>query len=191
MGSCGMYDYAGEWLYRIGMPAKSGVTGGIIAVLPGQLGIGVFSPPLDPRGNSVRGLKVCEDLSRFFDLHLLNTPHASLSVIRLKFTAAEINSSRVRTVEESQILRQHGGGIRVYQLQGQLVLSTAEVVVRCRTGGGIGFGRVHGRTKVKAEDLEMDQQRNARPLGGRRYFWRRLWGFSGRVYSRRPAAMAG
>ena len=64
MGSCGMYDYAGEWLYRMGMPAKSGVTGGVIAVLPGQLGIGVFSPPLDTHGNSVRGLRACEDLSR-------------------------------------------------------------------------------------------------------------------------------
>ena len=79
MGSCGMYDYAGEWLYRVGMPAKSGVAGGVIAVLPGQLGIGVFSPPLDSHGNSVRGLKVCDDLSRHFDLHLFNTPHASKS----------------------------------------------------------------------------------------------------------------
>ena len=49
MASCGMYDYAGEWLYRVGMPAKSGVSGGVIAVLPGQLGIGVFSPLLDSR----------------------------------------------------------------------------------------------------------------------------------------------
>ena len=129
MGSCGMYDYAGEWLYRVGMPAKSGVSGGVIAVLPGQLGIGVFSPLLDSRGNSVRGLRVCDDLSRFFDLHLFNTPHASKSVIRLKFTAAEVNSNRVRTAEETQALRVHGGGIRVYQLQGHLVLSTAEVVV--------------------------------------------------------------
>lgn len=129
MGSCGMYDYAGEWLYRVGMPAKSGVAGGIIAVLPGQLGIGVYSPPLDPRGNSVRGLKVCEDLSRYFDLHLLNTPHSSLAVIRLKFTAAEVTSSRVRSAEEAEILRRRGRGIRVYQLQGQLAVSTAEVVV--------------------------------------------------------------
>src|SRR5262245_6334531 len=73
MGSCGMYNYAGEWLYRVGMPAKSGVAGGVIAVLPGQLGIGVFSPPVDNQGNSVRGLRVCDDLSRFFDLHLFNT----------------------------------------------------------------------------------------------------------------------
>jgi glutaminase len=129
MGSCGMYDYAGEWLYRVGMPAKSGVAGGVIAVLPGQLGIGVFSPRLDNHGNSVRGLRVCDDLSRFFDLHLFNTPHASKSVIRLKFTAAEVNSNRVRTPEETQTLRTHGNRIEVYQLQGYLVLSTAEVVV--------------------------------------------------------------
>lgn len=128
MGSCGMYDYAGEWLYRVGMPAKSGVAGGLIAVLPGQLGIGVFSPPLDSRGNSVRGLRVCDDLSRYFDLHLFNTPHASQSVMRLKFTAAEVGSRRVRTPEETKVLRRHGDGIHVYQLQGNVVLSTAEVV---------------------------------------------------------------
>ena len=129
MGSCGMYDYAGEWLYRVGMPAKSGVSGGVIAVLPGQLGIGVFAPPLDARGNSVRGLKVCDDLSRYFDLHLFNTPLASKSVIRLKFTARDVNSSRIRTSEETRALRTHGNAIKVYQLQGNLVLSTAEVVV--------------------------------------------------------------
>ena len=130
MGSCGMYDYAGEWLYRVGMPAKSGVAGGVIAVLPGQLGIGVFSPPLDNHGNTVRGIRVCDDLSRFFDLHLFNTPLASRSVIRLKFTGAEINSSRVRSAEEAKALRVHGGGIQVYQLQGNLALTTAEVVVQ-------------------------------------------------------------
>src|SRR5262245_9871255 len=124
MGSCGMYDYAGEWLYRVGMPAKSGVSGGVIAVLPGQLGIGVFSPRLDNHFNSVRGLQVCNDLSRFFDLHLFNSPHTNKSVIRLKFTAAEVNSNRVRTAKEAEILKTHGGRIQVYQLQGNLALST-------------------------------------------------------------------
>ncbi len=72
MLSCGMYDYSGEWAYRVGMPAKSGVGGGIAAMVPGKIGIGVFSPLLDAKGNSLRGLKVCEDLSRDFGLHLLN-----------------------------------------------------------------------------------------------------------------------
>jgi glutaminase len=72
MLTCGMYDYSGEWAYRVGMPAKSGVGGGITAVAPRKLGIGVFSPPLDEKGNSVRGLKVCEALASDFGLHMLN-----------------------------------------------------------------------------------------------------------------------
>ena len=130
MGSCGMYDYAGEWIYKIGMPAKSGVAGGIIAVLPGQLGIGIFSPPLDVHGNSVRGIKVCDAISRNFDLHMLNRPSIGKSTIRLKFTGAELNSSRVRTPEEIAALHESGGGIKVYQLQGNLMFTTAEAVLR-------------------------------------------------------------
>lgn len=72
MLSCGMYDASGDWTYRVGIPAKSGVGGGILAAVPGKLGIGTFSPPLDPKGNSVRGVKVCEDLSHDFGLHLFN-----------------------------------------------------------------------------------------------------------------------
>ena len=82
MATCGMYDGAGEWMYTVGLPAKSGVCGGIIAVLPGQLGIGVFSPRLDARGNSVRGVAVCRDLSTELGLHLVGSARPSASAIR-------------------------------------------------------------------------------------------------------------
>lgn len=129
MASCGMYNSAGDWIYRVGIPAKSGVAGGVIAVLPGQIGIGVYSPRLDARGNSVRGILACDELSRHWDLHLFNRPAAGKSTIRRQFTGAELNSSRVRTAEEMSALRASGSTIRVYQLQGHLTFSTTEVVV--------------------------------------------------------------
>ncbi len=70
MYTCGMYNFAGEWAYKVGIPAKSGVSGGIIAVVPNKMGIAVFSPRLDARSNSVRGVKVCEELSQHLGLHL-------------------------------------------------------------------------------------------------------------------------
>ena len=73
MYTCGMYNFAGEWAYKVGIPAKSGVSGGIIAVVPGKMGIGVFSPLLDVRGNSVRGVNVCEELSHQLGLHLFES----------------------------------------------------------------------------------------------------------------------
>jgi len=69
MATCGMYDGAGRWVHRVGMPAKSGVSGSLMAVAPGVLGIGSFSPPLDDNGNSVRGLQACEVLSEQLGLH--------------------------------------------------------------------------------------------------------------------------
>ena len=73
MYTCGMYDAAGQWTYDVGIPAKSGVSGGILAVVPGKGGIGVFSPGLDAYGNSVRGVKVCEEISDRMGLHVFAT----------------------------------------------------------------------------------------------------------------------
>jgi glutaminase len=70
MHTCGMYDFAGEWAYRVGIPAKSGVSGGVLGVVPGKFGIGVFSPGLDAYGNSVRGTAVCEEISESLGLHV-------------------------------------------------------------------------------------------------------------------------
>jgi len=63
MATAGLYDDSGKWLYHTGLPAKSGVGGGIIAVSPGKFGIAVVSPPLDDAGNSVKAQKVITDIS--------------------------------------------------------------------------------------------------------------------------------
>jgi glutaminase len=130
MTTCGMYDSAGEWVYTVGMPAKSGVGGGILAVLPGQLGIGVFSPPLDERGNSVRGVAVCRDLSKKLDLHFLRVARAAPASVRRTLTLSEVGSKRLRSERERAALDAAAGRVRLYGLQGDLGFPALESVVR-------------------------------------------------------------
>lgn len=112
MASCGMYDAAGDWLTTVGIPAKSGVAGGIIGVLPGQIGVAVFSPRLDPHGNSSRGVEMMQRLSEDLGLHLMEMGRPSRSSLR---------ETRTATLE--------GRSATIYVLQGDLVLSSIESLV--------------------------------------------------------------
>jgi glutaminase len=116
MSMCGMYDFAGEWMLRVGLPAKSGVSGGLLAVSPGQFGIGLFSPPLDARGNSVRGVLACERFAERFGLHLL---HDATSGARA-----------------AKVLATEAGSVVVLSLRGDIDFAAAELVLRKADGYG-------------------------------------------------------
>ncbi|MEU4362621.1 glutaminase [Promicromonospora sp. NPDC023987] len=113
MATCGMYDAAGDWATQVGIPAKSGVAGGLIGALPGQLGIATFSPRLDAHGNSVRGVSLFERFSSDMGLHVMEVPPAARAVVR---------SNRVRAGAE--------GMTRIFRLQGGIRFAGAERIVR-------------------------------------------------------------
>ena len=110
MMSCGMYDAAGDWLTTVGIPAKSGVAGGIIGVLPGQVGIAVFSPKLDEHGNSVRGVQIFERLSQDMGLHLMEGTPSAQTILQSRY---EVGKDTV-----------------VYELRGVLQFTESEMLLR-------------------------------------------------------------
>lgn len=112
MMSCGMYDAAGDWLTTVGIPAKSGVAGGILGVLPGQVSIAAFSPRLDEHGNSVRGIDIMERLSRDMGLHLMEGTPSAQTIVQ----------SHYRTGKDASL--------SVYVLRGVLKFTEAEMLLR-------------------------------------------------------------
>jgi len=130
MTSSGMYDYAGEWIYRVGIPAKSGVGGGILAALPARLGLGTYSPRLDSHGNSVRGIKVCEALSSHYDLHMLNRSDDARNSIIADYHIGKSSSRRSRRPDEQNILDAHYEDVRVMELTGTLTFANIDYIYR-------------------------------------------------------------
>ncbi len=130
MATCGMYDASGAWLSEVGMPAKSGVAGGIVAVLPGQLSIAAFSPRLDGRGNSIRAFRACRRLSDDLELHAFHVGRGARSAIRASYDIVEMPSARRRPEADRGVLERHGRTARVYELHGDLLFAGAESAVR-------------------------------------------------------------
>jgi len=134
MTTCGMYDDAGSWISTVGMPAKSGVGGGTIAVLPGQVGLAIYSPPLDEHGSSVRGMATSQRLSRDMELHFVRAARAGKSAIRATYDILASPSGIRRTDEAMDVLREHGHQAMVIELNGDLLFAGTESMVRELSG---------------------------------------------------------
>lgn len=130
MTSSGMYDSAGSWVYRVGIPAKSGVGGGIVASLPSQLGLGTYSPRIDDQGNSVRGLRTCEALSTHFGLHMLNRIGDVHTCIAATYDVGSVSSRRSRPPREQAILEEHHAEGAIVELTGALSFANIEYISR-------------------------------------------------------------
>lgn len=131
MTTCGMYDSAGDWLTSVGIPAKSGVAGGLMGVLPGQVGIAVFSPRLDEHGNSTRGVRMFERMNHDLGLHLMTSTERARSVSR----------------------RVEHDGIAVHEIAGDLHFMEAERVLR-------GFAEEQAGDDPVVIDLDRVQRAN-------------------------------
>lgn len=130
MATCGMYDDAGAWMSSVGMPAKSGVAGGTIAVLPGQIGLAVYSPPLDAHGSSVRGVAVSQRLSSDLELHFVRAGRTGRSAVRGSYDIGTTPSGIRRSEEAANVLRSNIHRARVLELNGDLLFAGAEAMVR-------------------------------------------------------------
>ncbi|TYR16185.1 glutaminase [Corynebacterium urealyticum] len=104
MSSAGMYNLAGRWMSVVGIPAKSGVSGGIMGTLPGVMGLATFSPRLDKTGNSVRGVKTFHRLSEDMSLHLMGLRQRGDTAVRDIITREDGPDGRTTTIELQGII---------------------------------------------------------------------------------------
>ncbi|APF41285.1 glutaminase A [Neomicrococcus aestuarii] len=146
MTTCGMYDDAGAWTTSVGLPAKSGVGGGIIAVLPGQVGIAVYSPPLDPHGSSVRGVAACTRLASDMGLHFMRSGRPGRSSIRSLYTLRDSYSGVRRSADAIKVLEAHAEQCVIIELGGDLLFAGTETVLRTIT-------EMHDRMSIVVLDV--------------------------------------
>ncbi|WP_404472932.1 glutaminase A [Microbacterium aerolatum] len=127
MATCGMYDYAGEWLLRAGLPAKSGVAGGLVASSPGEFGLGLFSPRLDSSGASVRGVAAAQQLATRFGLHVLHRP-LTLSASEVMAANDELAAGlgAEQDAVAAQLLQENADDLAVWRLRGYIDFDGAE-----------------------------------------------------------------
>lgn len=134
MAAAGMYDAAGAWFTDVGIPAKSGISGGVLGALPGQVGIGVLSPRLDRHGSSVRGVKLCRRLSGDMGLHLMEAEAFGATALR------SVQSDDQRTTVALQGMVQFNGAEALLDYWHHTEIDSSEVV--------LDVSRVHSITDV-------------------------------------------
>jgi glutaminase A len=125
MTTCGMYDAAGDWVSNVGIPAKSGVAGGILGALPGQVGIAAFSPKLDDKGNSVRGVNICEQMSHDMGLHMMDVSQIGRSTVNTAIVNIKKASDGDHAGKECRAA--------IFHLRGAVRFSGAEILTRALT----------------------------------------------------------
>ncbi|WNI33773.1 glutaminase A [Streptomyces sp. ITFR-6] len=133
MATCGMHNASGDWLLRVGLPAKSGVSGGLIAAGPARFGLAAYSPLLDPAGTSVRGQLALGALSERFGLHLMHNPALAGSTVTLVTTADDLPSAPAGERERARRER-----VAVVAAQGALDFTAAERVLHALDESGPG-----------------------------------------------------
>ena len=116
MLSCGMYDFSGEFAFKIGLPAKSGVSGALMLVIPNLMGISIWSPRLDQVGNTVRGVEFCERLVERFSFHQYDSLVGNSSKINPRQKASSFMASKVM---ELIMAASHGDLDEIFRLEAE------------------------------------------------------------------------